>query len=267
MGAVLGVKVSMAGRIEERNLESKDDRRRNSLAYNISQFVSYEKDDFAPMIASIMKEKYSKTGGKPPVIKPSKFSKIADAIIQGNMRECRNQVIVFFKTINRKYKDQFGGNTLLHFACQEGYYNMVTFMANPANHSELDENELEINARNDRGRTPIFLCFTPPVATLMGIKYGVDSEGTILAEKPEDLEVLSDWIKPGGKSIAIHTCANGYRFKNESLLLYTSGPRTRQDIVQFLIEHGADVNDKDFQDFTILHLASIWGKNNAPLPH
>lgn len=229
--------IDFGGRVEEKNLDKGDDRRRNSLAFYISQFVEYDKDDFGPLVEIVKKDKYSKTGGKPPPARPSKFSKIADAIIQGNMRECRNQVIVFFKTINRRYKEQ-QGNTLLHFACSEGYYNMVTFMANPANHSDLDKNELEISPKNDKGRSPLFLCFTPPTATYLGLLHGVDANGGVMAEKPDDLEVLSDWLKPGG-------------------------PRSREDCIKFLIENGQDVNEKDFQDFTALHFAAIWGWNST----
>lgn len=103
------------------------------------------------------------------------------------MKELRNQTVVFFKTINRKYPDHHGGNTLTHMVtinnlsvvvschlvsltitqvCQEGYYNMLTFMENPKNHTELDKNELEMFHKNDKSRTPLMLCFTPPSATV-----------------------------------------------------------------------------------------------------
>jgi hypothetical protein len=94
------------------------------------------------------------------------FSKIADAVIEGNMKEFRNQVVVFFKYINRAYQDHHHGNTLLHMVCQEGYYSMLQFVLNPAHRSDLDTNELEISPRNHRNRTPLMLCFTPPSATV-----------------------------------------------------------------------------------------------------
>jgi hypothetical protein len=92
------------------------------------------------------------------------FSKLADAVIQGSMKELRNQVFVYFKFINRSYKDHHMGNTLLHMVCQEGYYNMLTYMANPMNRSGLDSEVLDFMAKNDRNRIPLFLCFTPPTA-------------------------------------------------------------------------------------------------------
>lgn len=100
----------------------------------------------------------------------------------GNMKELRNQTVVFFMNINRNYKDQHYGNTLLHTVCQEGivallrgfivvtviegYYQMLQFMGDPHNHSTLDTNDLEINVKNDKERTPLMLCFTPPTATV-----------------------------------------------------------------------------------------------------
>ena len=97
------------------------------------------------------------------------FNKIGDSIIQGNMKELRNQVFVFFKTINRKYKDHHNGNCVIHMLCQEGYYNMLSYLLNPANRSDLDATELEITPKNDKNRIPLFLCFTPPSATVSSI--------------------------------------------------------------------------------------------------
>lgn len=72
MGATLGVKIDFSGaKVEEKDLEEKDDRRRNSLAFYISQFVEFEDDDFGPLIASVQKDKHSKSGGKPPTIRNS----------------------------------------------------------------------------------------------------------------------------------------------------------------------------------------------------
>ena len=96
----------------------------------------------------------------------TEFSKIADAVLQGNAKELRNQVVVYWKTINRKYMDHHQGNTLLHMICQEGYYSMLQFMLNPANRSDMDQNDIDIEPRNFRNRTPLMLCFTPPSATV-----------------------------------------------------------------------------------------------------
>lgn len=76
MGSALGVKIDFSGaKVEEKLLEEKDDRRRNSLAFYISQFVEYEEDDFGPLIELVQKDKHAKNGGKPPTIRnSSKFS-------------------------------------------------------------------------------------------------------------------------------------------------------------------------------------------------
>eukprot|EP01038_Epipyxis_sp_PR26KG_P015116 gene15116-20337_t len=227
----MGGGISMTGKVEDKELEVRDERRRNSLAFYISEFVSYDDDNYTPLIEAVKADKL-KNGGKATVAKVSKFGKIAEAILQGNMKELRNQVVVYFQSINRNYKDQYVGNTLLHFACQEGYYAMLTFMANPANRADIDKNELDPSPMNDRQRIPLFLCFTPPVATYSGLKYGVNSDGTPLAEKPPDIQA-SDWVLPGG-------------------------PKSRENCIKFLLEKGVDPNTKDFHNYTALHYAAMW---------
>jgi hypothetical protein len=87
-------------------------------------------------------------------------------VLLGNAKELRNQVVVYWKTINRKYMDHHLGNTVLHMICQEGYFSMLQFMLNPANRSDMDTNDIDIEPRNNRNRTPLMLCFTPPSATV-----------------------------------------------------------------------------------------------------
>jgi hypothetical protein len=77
MGGALGVKIDFSGaKVEDKDLEEKDDRRRNSLAFYISQFVSHEEDDFSSIIEAVVKDKHAKTGGKPPNVRAS--SKLDD---------------------------------------------------------------------------------------------------------------------------------------------------------------------------------------------
>jgi hypothetical protein len=82
------------------------------------------------------------------------------------MKELRNQVFVYFKHINRPYKDHHLGNTLMHMICQEGYFPMLNYLINPVNRNDTDMNEVEFSPSNERERTPLFLCFTPPTASV-----------------------------------------------------------------------------------------------------
>eukprot|EP00602_Paraphysomonas_sp_CaronLab_P013140 CAMPEP_0185041476 /NCGR_PEP_ID=MMETSP1103-20130426/40809_1 /TAXON_ID=36769 /ORGANISM="Paraphysomonas bandaiensis, Strain Caron Lab Isolate" /LENGTH=440 /DNA_ID=CAMNT_0027581213 /DNA_START=38 /DNA_END=1357 /DNA_ORIENTATION=- len=216
------------------NNETRDTRRRNSLAYNITKFLRHDGDDFSGLIDAIRTEKDALMQNVTKNARDEKLSKIAGSVAQGSMRELRNQVISSFKTITRKYKDRWGGNTLLHIACQEGYSAMIAFILDPKNHSEFDDIEVDIDVLNDRKRTPLFLVFTPPTGTYMGLTYGLDENCNPIAEKPEGVETLSDWVKPGG-------------------------PKQREAIVDTLIHYGADVKRKDFHGYTPLHYAAMWG--------
>ena len=55
-----------------------------------------------------------------------------------------------------------------------------------------------------------------------------------LSEKPEGIQVDSDWIKPGSA-------------------------QERQELIQLLVDQGANVNLLDFHDYSPLHYACIWG--------
>lgn len=80
MGGTLGVTIDFSGaKVEDKEIEEKDDRRRNSLAFYISQFVEYEDDNFGPLIELVQKDKNSKNGGKPPTIRNS--SKCSDTFV------------------------------------------------------------------------------------------------------------------------------------------------------------------------------------------
>lgn len=162
------------------------------------------------------------------------MAKIAEAVALGSMRECRKQVVSAFKAIQRKYKDIWLGSSLLHIACQEGYPAMVNFILDPKNHSVFDDIELDMNAMNDRRRSALILCFTPPIATHLGITNGINEECMPIPSKPEDVETASDWVKPGG-------------------------PRQRELCVSLLISYGANVNFRDYHDYTPLHYACMWG--------
>jgi hypothetical protein len=67
------------------------------------------------------------------------------------------------------------------------------------------------------------------------MKYGVGPDGNALSEKPEEIEQAIDWCKPGG-------------------------PRSRENCIKLLVEHRASVHEVDYQGFTVLHFAAMWGE-------
>lgn len=209
----------------------KDSRKRNSLAYNIVKFIEWEEDDYGPLVDEIRTYKAEQNAGRKDKI--TKFSRMAENVLRGNNRELKFQV-VNFQSINRKYPNQHNDGTLLHFICSEGYDSMFEFLINPRNHAESDHIRVDIDARDNRNRTPLMLCFIPPTASFLGLMFGVDEEGTPFNERPDGVESVNDWIKPGG-------------------------PKSRETCIKYCIKMGADVTVRDYHDFTCLHYAAMWG--------
>lgn len=81
----------------------------------------------------------------------------------------------------------------------------------------------------------IIFCYTPTWIQYCGMKFGVGPDGNARSQKPEDVEQAVDWCQPGG-------------------------PRNRENCIKLLVERGANINEKDYQNFTILHFAAMWGK-------
>ena len=227
------------------------ERRRNSHAYYIKKFVDLKGDDPNDLLREVDTVEKAKLGPqtkKVTIKKVPKFTRIGNKVLHGNFRELKTQVVMHVNTINHKYKDASHYNsTLLHFVCQECYLPMLEFMVDPRNRLDMDKDlVLELDLENDKGRTPLILCFTPPVSSFLGQKYGLTKDGNARAEKieyVEDMEdgtntLATDWLQPGG-------------------------PKERQQCIKILCEIGANVNFTDFHGFTSLHLASIWGWVNS----
>lgn len=123
---------------------------------------------------------------------------------------------------------------MLHIICREGYLAMLEFLVNPKNHSSFDDTDVEFDILNDRKRTPLHLCFTPPILTYNAMLHGLSEAGMPNTVKPDDVESLVDWIHPGGVE-------------------------ERQGLVEVLLNQGVDPNVKDYHDFAALHYATIWG--------
>lgn len=115
---------------------------------------------------------------------------------------------------------------------------MLEFLCDPKNHSSFDDTDVDFNLFNDRKRTPLHLCFTPPTLTYMAMLYGLDGNNKPVTVKPEDVESLVDWIHPGG-------------------------PEERQGLIEMLLNQGANPNIPDYHAFTPLHYACMWGWDSS----
>ena len=100
-----------------------NDRRRNSLAYNLESYVKLNGSDPNELLHEIenqLKLLAPEIKGTDRIKKVPKFTKIGNNILHGNIRELKTQVIMHFNQINRRYKDfTHNGNAMLHFICQE----------------------------------------------------------------------------------------------------------------------------------------------------
>jgi hypothetical protein len=210
--------------------------RKNSLALAIGKFIKYNPDevDLDDLLNEIREEKDKQNPARKKNLREDKWAKAAKAVLMGSYKELRTQVVLHFSSINRKYKDNWVGYSLIHFVCQEGYDRMLEFMLDPKSHSEFDENEIEIDIKNDRGRTALQLVFTAPTGTWLGLRNGLNDKLTPVAERPDGIEIASDWIKPGG-------------------------PKARQRCIELLAKNGANVNICDVHDYTPMHYCAMWG--------
>jgi len=179
------------------------------------------------------------------------INKTADEVRSGNMRTLRSVVVQHFKTINRRFQGKHNLNSLLHIACREGYVNMLECIFDDKTRIPEDrEVPIEVNARNQRGRTPMHLAFGPPHISWNGGMFGVEPDGTkACCKRPEGVQLESDWARPGNI-------------------------KARRQIVIKLIQMGADYEAKDIMDFLPIHMACTWGwedvvkeliENNADL--
>jgi ankyrin repeat protein len=217
----------------------KDGRRKNSLVSDMFLYIENERLDDRKEMAKIMQPEIDKKKKKIPdwnkaELRIQKKMKTADEVACGNMKKLRDLVIQEFKNINNSYPDKWDEETALHIACREGYFDMVEFMINPKNRSLFDVTDLEIDILNGKWRSPLHLLFTAPHCTFVSLKYGFDFNSlTAMALRPEGIDNDIDFKRPGGKE-------------------------ERLKIMKLLVENGADVNLKDFHDYTPLQYACIW---------
>jgi len=93
-----------------------------------------------------------------------------------------------------------------------------------------------VDVENSKWRSPLHLAFTPPTGTYCAAKFGgLDENGVPRCERPEEIQLASDWILPGMDE-------------------------ERKQIIRTLVEMGdADVNKLDFHNYSPLLFAVVWG--------
>ena len=141
----------------------------------ISVFQKNDGDNFSSLIDMYQKQQEDDGFRKKVNLSYSKASRsinVSKNLLHGNMREMRKQVIANFTNINRKFRE-YDGCSLVHLCCQEGYPEMLNFLLE---WEEVDIKDIgvkvEVNNKNEKGRTPLMLCFTPPIMTYLGQTYG-----------------------------------------------------------------------------------------------
>lgn len=76
-------------------------RRRNSMMFHISKFLTFEEDDFTPLLDMVKDEYEKRLLGVTSNARDQKFAEIADQIAQGNLKELQRQVILNFRNLGR----------------------------------------------------------------------------------------------------------------------------------------------------------------------
>ena len=107
-------------------------------------------------------------------------------------------------------------------------------MLNPESHSVFDEEVLELSPESDRKRTPLMLIFTPTICTHNALTNGIDEHDNAIAVRPEGIESMAEWVKPGGQ-------------------------HERTEMVRLLMREGVSPDEKDYHNHTPLHYAVILG--------
>lgn len=221
--------------------ESNKLRRKNSLYEEIVNYLDHFDNDEVGVkelvdeaLLKSLSSKDKKEASDDPRV--AGLNKIADEVQSGNNRTLRNQVTNHFKAINRRFQGKHALNSLLHITTREGYYRMVDIIFDDTTRIPADrEVPIDINAKNQRGRTPLHTSFSPPTISYNGTKHGLEPDGKkAVAPRPEGVTMDSDWIRPGDI-------------------------KTRRKICMKLITEGADYEARDIMDFVPLHYAAVWG--------
>mmetsp|Transcript_67633 Transcript_67633/g.136187 ORF Transcript_67633/g.136187 Transcript_67633/m.136187 type:complete len:466 (-) Transcript_67633:75-1472(-) len=235
-----GAKVSPLNFAPKAKDESNKLRRKNSLYDEIVDYLNHFDEDggVQELVDEALLKSLSEKDKKDIVDDPrvAGLNKLADEVREGNNRSLRNQVTNHFKAINRRFQGRHSLDSLLHISSREGYLSMVNIIFDDTTRIPADrEVPIEVNAKNQRGRSPLHVSFAPPTRSHNGLKFGLEADGKkAKAPRPEGITIDSDWVRPGDI-------------------------KTRRKICKKLITEGADYESRDVMDFVPLHYAAVWG--------
>ncbi len=141
------------------------------------------------------------------------------------------------------------GNAPLHKAIENDRYRLIQLLASKG---------ADVEARDQRGRTP--LTTTAAAGDIEAIKILLATSADANGRDRDDHTPLGEATRYGHKEAVDALLAAGADTNLPSagsapLLLTVSGHEVRYDIVAALIAKGADINTKDSQGNTALHLA------------
>lgn len=146
------------------------------------------------------------------------------------------------------------GDTLLHYACKNGFGSMVTL---------LMEKGMKIDAVNASGLTPLSLAVSfhhPEVLKLILSRgtpdvYAAWRKELCMAGSRENVDVATYLINEGKAAIGSF---NVYAQDNIPVLVYVSAQTKR--LAPLMTEHPMDINAKDSAGWTALHYAAAYSE-------
>jgi ankyrin repeat protein len=144
--------------------------------------------------------------------------------------------------------------TALYYASKHGHLNIVR---------ELLEHNAPVNEPNWCDATPLHVCSTEEIARLL-IQNGSGAETNMEAREAENNTPLHYASDNGFADVVQELINNGADINSkcdcEWTPLHWACQNGHPKVVQILIDHGASINEQDSSDATPLHYASSNGR-------